>query len=151
MNTERILKLADIIEQSDSFFMHDYYNQRCGTAACIAGHAMHMNMRENEPDPEHPLTFEEWVMHMIDDEDVDPSNDIFIGAMEYLEINGIQADELFMPWITVGDDEGKVIVDHEARFGENGYISKELAAKVLRNLAATGDVDWIGAVDSMKG
>lgn len=47
MNKDRILQLADIIEQSASFDMNYFFvpfvdtENDCGTPACIAGHAIH--------------------------------------------------------------------------------------------------------------
>ena len=66
------------------------------------------------------------------------ANNPQVFASQYLELNEVVTDELFTPK-EHNEDE-----DDDANFGSliYGDITAGRAAKVLRHLAATGDVDW---------
>ena len=133
MNVENILKLADHLESVDDikigrvgseerplFSMTYLYDMTfdCGTAACIAGHAV--------------------LMFGDDDQisDMKCGEVIALDASEHLGIGNAVAIDLFVP------------VKHGvARCAEDdpsspGYISHNRAAAQLRHLAEHGSVDW---------
>ena len=59
-------------------------------------------------------------------------------ASEFLGITMLEVDELCSPL--------HVHADYTAAAGDKGFITKQHAVAVLRNLAATGEVNWkIGA------
>lgn len=117
MNTENILKLADIIaaqpwacyNDENPDFVHGYYQgcfyHSCGTAACIAGFATAVSRGDVSAKISNLSTSD--VKHI---------------AQAFLGLDRERASQLFY-------------------HGPND-ASPELAAAVLRNLAATGEVDW---------
>ena len=116
MNKERILKVADAIENHhfktlgfnmESFIAEhssDRSEHDCGTTACIAGwvHALQKGIKKT-------------LMCKLAD-------DIGEYAQKYLGLNDHQADRLF--------------------YEVNSNITDKEAVKVLRHLAETGVVDW---------
>ncbi|MCI0562018.1 MAG: hypothetical protein MN733_26320 [Nitrososphaera sp.] len=113
----RLLRLADRVEKSKTFDMSDFFHE-CGTPACIAGHAFLQKAEDKGKaffGAEYgQLRFEETV--------------------EYLELSKEEAILLFTPSF--------VWAHYEARPGEPGFISAELAVRVLRRFALTGVIDW---------
>ena len=121
MSKERILALAETIEHApkgrvlqdiQGFDMTDF-THHCGTPACIAGWSI-------------------WEFFGRSDENLDElvqaSNKTYSAiACEYLGIPGEQGEILFFP-------EG-----FDKPWNE---ITQQEAARVLRNLAETGQVDW---------
>ncbi len=127
MNRERITRLADRVEQlPDDRFTMSRYQYNCGTAACIAGHAVAQMMEDGliSKMPESPLYV--------------PSL-----TKEYLGISDpTMFNHLFKP-------EHPYALWAADNVLHRGYISKRRAAAVLRYLAETGEVDWsIYPVDS---
>jgi hypothetical protein len=113
MNTERILKLADVIEaqphtdiEAESGFTMLSYSHVCGTPACIAG----------------------WAYWLETGKAIRVEQDVSVEAGALLDLGPSKQNQLFMP-----------------DFSWSG-ITPPHAAAVLRNLAATGEVDWsVGA------
>ena len=128
MNTEKILKLADIIEnQPDTELGDGGFNMsdtahHCGAPACIAGHAVVMEhgvgSLENRSTgmPRYPIA----VMKM---------------AARILGLEEAQRQELFAPVTPTANYRRR-----DPRHSD--YISAARAAKTLRRLAHTGRVDW---------
>lgn len=120
MNTENILKVADAIERCSipglEFDMGDFfYESGCGTAACIAGWAWHVEGQKT-----HPMS--QWQADSLSSED----------AERFLGIDDWTAKTLFF---------GGPLMMSE--------ISREMAVHCLRNLAATGKVDWLLAQEAL--
>lgn len=113
MNRERILALAELIEQqphtgrlsADGFCMSNYVHN-CGTPSCIAGWAAWLSHRK-------PKQMED-------------SMALFWRAQNYLDLSEDQADRLFLPYNYHCEDQ---------------YPPSQAAA-TLRHLAETGKVDW---------
>lgn len=132
MNVENILKLAEVLESpaaEEHFDMsswldhngdHDLpdeitYNEMikdCGTVACIAGWAT--------------------VLAKGDEIVKEENYEFGIGA-DYLDLEYTQAKHLFTPGVFITVD-GEEVSAYAA--------TPKQAAKVLRHLAATGEVDW---------
>ena len=130
MNRENVLKLADVVERSETFDMIVYWQvrphdaRRCGTPACIAGHAA-------------ALFFEEHGRYV----QRHPDGGIYASHTEqtaalFLGINGDRGQqiELFCPRY---ED-----ASCDAFPSEPGWISADRAAAVLRHFAETGEIDW---------
>lgn len=131
MNKERILELADLIENqafadegvgfnmsyyyltnSSGLEVKDYAGHPCGTAACIAGHAWLAAQRGTDGH-----------VHTLD-KIIGPRGETEYEAKKYLGLNWRVAEELFIP---------ECLGDHP---------TPAEAARTLRHLAATGNVDW---------
>ena len=120
LHTDRILQLADVIEQQpdtsveapSGFSMSDVRHY-CGTPCCIAGWAL---AAAGDTGPE----------------SMDLGNyvDVFTRAGNYLGLVGEQDMDLFAPAYTV------------ALLGDENHITARHAAAVLRHLAETGEIDW---------
>ena len=116
MNKERILELANLIEQQEPRTNHTPTGfsmsipfHACRTPSCIAG----------------------WACHLYGD---DMTSDPLYVATGLLDLEGMLADELFAP-----DN------DYAAYFAirrAHNHVTPQHAAAVLRHLAATGEVDW---------
>lgn len=117
MNKEKILQLADAIEQGlkDVKFDMMYFGEknRCGTFGCIAGHAVAL------------FNPETWQSRL---EGYIIGRGIFEGARDLLELTHHEATELFLP-----DDFYRL---------DLGKITKEIAVKTLRDFAETGKIEW---------
>ena len=127
MNVDRILQLADHIEQQPDvhpgarkgFSMLDVRHP-CGTASCIWGHAGLLFVDGFEllltatPDLHELLELDGW---------------------SFDESENSNPDSLLSPEI-------KDVAMYTAQKGEPGYITASHAAAVLRHLAETGEVDW---------
>jgi hypothetical protein len=115
VNKERILALADLIEQqphadkeaSEGFTMSSITHD-CGTPACIAGWAAWEAVGRKNGD--------------LYDFDLDIEGK----ARDFLGISPTKADALFYPY----------------EFKAYGEITPSEAAATLRRLAETGQVDW---------
>ena len=142
MNTERISQLADDLDKVQAVNPHEFnmsnwgYGmlvnlepfdhmgdlvvstddriEQCGTAGCIAGWAT--------------LLYGE-MYH---------SNTPSEFAQGYLGLNDDNAHDLFMP----NEHEEDMDDDYNAGRVIYAQINAGMAAKVLRHLATTGDVDW---------
>lgn len=120
MNIERINALADLIEQQPQSLHDDQpgfnmnrFVHHCGTPSCIAGWAAWEALQR-------PANIQEtW-------REGERYRDVEDEAREYLGIDAETAGRLF--WGTDG-------IKLEP-------ITKEQAARVLRHLAQTGEVDW---------
>jgi hypothetical protein len=129
MNKERILDLADIIEndrlENVEFDMSTpashtpRIHPECGTAACIAGYVMcaaYGNLRAKQ--------FQctcYW-------------DNFSVRAARILGLNTEQRRQLFTP--TPHNSNTPV------GFGEDYYFTKERAVRTLRHFAETGKIDW---------
>lgn len=132
MNKTRILNLADHLESSkvvNAFSMSCYsredviYNNPCNSAGCIAGH-----------------TYFLFVNGEINLNEVNP-NEIHSKAKEALGITHAQASDLFTP-CTGAVDEDRKHAHWLSNRRELSYISRFRAAKVLRHMVETGEIDW---------
>ena len=115
MNTDKILQLADIIEQSEDYAQSKYFHG-CGTPACIAGHACAMEGWGKSPLA--PTT--SWVVKQGEDPVPAPEE-----ARDILGLTTRQADILF---------EGAPLGPDEPTAAD--------AAATLRHLAKMGEVRW---------
>ena len=129
MNKERIRRLINFIQKSDSFSMHATYwndpmfdrhyksgiqNSGMGCPACIAGHYEEMEKGNGIARP--------------------------MSQSEFCYEIGISEDEgerIHSPLL--GSDG----VSYKAYPKEKGYITKNMAIDVLRNFLETGEVDWV--------
>jgi hypothetical protein len=123
VNVAEILRVADLVEKSATFSMADIHHN-CGTPACIYGHLVEMHQ------------------HKIDREvsGFAPSKAWERGC----EILGIAHDlgcELFEP-------RQCAVAHWMAEPRTSSFITNAHAAACLRNLAATGVVDWLGTKPS---
>lgn len=103
MNTERILKLADVIEESETYDQTQFFHP-CGTPGCIAGHAVTM-LGSDEKGPN--------------------TSEI---AREELGLDEVQATALFFVWpftINPTAKQAATVLRHLARTGE---VDWEVAA-----------------------
>lgn len=121
MHKERILALADVIEELEMFpvysksvgaqtFSMSFYSYDCGSPACIAGWASYTGAKEG-------FQFE--------------SVGAFGKGAEYLGLTDVTASSLFLASNTRHDI---------------GELTPAAAAWVLRNLAETGRVAWSKAM-----
>ena len=125
MNKEKILKLADFIEKSDSFSMHwpwwdakgreDYgegiENTEDGCPACILGHLR--VMEGNAANCEEQT------------------------ASSFFGVSRQKAKDIISP----------ISIPYKARYrstpnDKDTYISKTMACNMLRNFVQTGEVEW---------
>ena len=118
MHKERILDLADFIENEvtdEQFHMEEW---ACSTAACIGGwcEARQMGVKPGD---------------FLDELDFRAVPET---AMSYLGLNLEQENDLFFPHFNVAN--------YQAVKGEPGYISRTRAVATLRRLAETGEVAW---------
>jgi hypothetical protein len=140
MNKERILQLADFIENGKAveadlgFNMTDFWEPQahalsedksghdCGTVACIAGHALFLTGKATVGKPKTVPSVAIEAARWLGLEDMGEMNEV--------------ADQLFYGW-SPGDQyvRGLYAVDMSR-------VTPADAAKVLRNLAETGKVDW---------
>jgi hypothetical protein len=120
LNKTYILELADRIEQSETFNMRRWAHS-CGTAACIAGHIVSRETR-------------------LYAQETAESGDIIREGAEALGISRETAEVLFLPW----GREGRGGVPHIMEFANDATLSPSWGAAVLRKLAHTGEVDWMG-------
>ena len=121
MNKELILELADRIEESETYDQSDYYTW-CRAPACIAGHCVAMH-------PEFVEFVEE--SHCICEGSYQHISDL---AEEMLELEKDQAAMLFL-----------AIPPGHTQYGQLGAyatVTNATAARVLRHLAKTGQVEW---------
>ena len=102
----------------EPIFSMDRYFHPCGAASCIAGHALSMAASEDD----------------LGDFALDANEKQEERARKYLGLAQEQADALFLP--------KNAEANMDARPGQNGYISPQRAAAVLRRLAETGEVNW---------
>lgn len=112
MNTERILHIADLIEEivPQQFEMSDYVTENeYGTVACIAGWTY--------------LTYG----------DASLCGDTHESARVHLGLNEDEADDLFLPNPLTSGLPARVTYSQ---------ITPAHAAQTLHKLAATGKVDW---------
>ena len=116
----------------------------CGTASCIAGHALELSgqaedwrdpsvMARHDFEPDNPRALDGWIDY-IDAVENRNMADIAERAGRWLGLNPIQQARLFMasPQVPKG-----------AYVGDGKKIDPAYAAQVLLVLAATGDVDWM--------
>jgi hypothetical protein len=131
LNKKRLLQLADVLEAHSipdvgfnmwTFYieldkaergLRDYSNHKCGTVACIAGHTL--------------LLFEENGRRILEERSF--VDDISQKAAEILGLRPWQTSELFYQ------------TSIPTRGGRQP-ITPQHAARVIRHLAATGEVDW---------
>lgn len=155
MNKERILKLADHIEQcdhvtdfstfgdstereeqTDQFFaMRVWTFGACQSPACVAGHAVYMflSSRKNRFDIFRSLCNSRMRAFSVDE-----------AALKLLDLTSAQARELFMPSVHEVYSR-KFDVDQylsDTRLSYNDLLSPQVAAQTLRKFAKTGEVDW---------
>ena len=125
MNKKLILELADWIEKSETFLQTHWFwklprckeDSYCGTPACIAGHCVVMSSEFSR------FAYETSNMHFIDmDGDI---QNVSVFAEEMMGLEGTQGMHLFS-MAPVG----------------NAIPTAEDAARTLRYLAATREVDW---------
>lgn len=136
MNVEKIEELAQTIELEDNIVFDmsagiDYARYDCGTAACIAGHAVLMAHQEGKL----PADFAQFLNECqeiretsknLAEESLQVSwSSVEMFAQNYLELTVDEADELFL------------------KFGD---ISKKAAVLTLRKFAETGEIDWEGCI-----
>ena len=122
MNKEKIVKLADFIEKSDSFSMHQAYwhpsnrdhykgdikNTKAGCPACILGH---LRVMEGYSPDDEGLT-----------------------ATQLLKISGETSHGMVTPT--------SAVADYAAFPRDSNYITKTMACSMLRNFVKTGEVEW---------
>ena len=125
LNRDRIIQLANHLEQiGDEFFsMEDYEAMSgCELTHCIGGLAI-----------------------ILFTEDGFSKFSIFDRAMSLLGLDYRQAGCLFLPDpIRDTDNEKNQPFYYRAVPGQPGYITRKHAIACLRNLAETGEVDWVG-------
>jgi len=121
MNKERILQLADAIENQSiwlstekvNFNIYEWFiEDECGTFACIAGSAVILFNPEKAKIWKNDKCFHSWSKE----------------AQNLLGLGSTTKDYLFTPYL----------IPHYSV----GDIDKNVVAKVLRNLAKTGKVEW---------
>lgn len=120
MNKERLEIIATWLEAGaphkhgvDGFSMREYRrSDGCDTVCCIAGAAQQFFAPEAVGLPE----------------------SIHAAAQLLLDLHDTHADRLFMP---LND-----FADFSAGPNKPGYVTPMRAAKVIRHLMATGEVDW---------
>ena len=124
MNKEKILKLADFIEQSDSFSMHRLFwiredassygtgikNTESGCPACILGHLRVM-------EGSYP-----------DDQQITVCSNLGVSACEHHAI--------------CEPDSEEENVSYRACPDEKDYITQSMAVVMLRNFVDTRKVEW---------
>lgn len=138
MNKERILALADAIEQGyhqtngsmmgfdmDVFYtvgkkMYIEQPEECGSVGCIAGWVVSM-YKERKPDETHDMMMR--------------TTTIMRTARQLLDLGIFEASVLFQQY-----PQGRTNEDND--WTERDYITPAEATLVLRHLAVTGDVDW---------
>lgn len=142
LNRERLLVLAEVLESKRAeghFDMHDVFEsasgafqaidvgedaatfvETCGSTACICGWAIAIF------DPKSPLYSEETFLH----------------GGSLLGLNATQITNLFAP--SLASSGGKAF-DRQGR--ELYDATPKEAAKVVRYLAETGEVDWAKALE----
>ena len=132
MNKERIRKLADVIEKLES---SDKVPPRPHTDYTILDpseqrleDAQYFDMRRVSFACGSPACIAGWAAYLFADKQMGST------AQSLLEIDSIEAEQLFVPT--------NYNADYTAYPGEEGWISPHRAAKVLRNFADTGIVDW---------
>jgi hypothetical protein len=115
MNRERILALADLIEEqphtdeeADEGFTMESITHDCGTPACIAGWAAWEALGRQRGDL--------YSIH----------TDLDAKAREFLDIDPLKAEDLFYPPFPI----------------VYATVTPSEAAATLRHLAETGEVDW---------
>ena len=113
MNRTRVLALAEYIEYSDSYSQSNWFHA-CGSPGCIAGHAIALFRTRKH-------YVNEWVKKP-------PPRNAAGEAKRYLGLNDEQSNTLF---------DGYPFSPYL-----NGKPSRYDAAATLRNLAATGKVEW---------
>ena len=118
MNKEMLLELADRIEESETYSQSDYYTW-CRAPACIAGHCVTMHPEFVEFVEEAYCICEGSYQH------------IRILARKMLELEKNQAAKLFRAY-----PPGPV--------NSHTPVTNATAARVLRRLAKTGQVEWEG-------
>lgn len=132
MNKERILELADAVEGSGTFTMNTVAHWEivgtediCQSPACIDGHCCDLW-------PLDDMTFAETVEYY--ERGLDPRGLYYCARA--LDISAGQAKELCEP--KTENFKWSIIPS------QPGHITNQHAAACLRNLAATGKVDWEG-------
>lgn len=123
VNVAECLRVADAVERSTTFGM--LYVHVCGTPQCIAGHA---------------LTAERLLQYYHQSSSAG-HNDHYPLMAEAAVALGLDAHE--SAWASLFKPRNSA-AHFDSRPGEDGYISAAHAAAVLRKLAATGEVDWLG-------
>ena len=117
VNVAEILRVADAVERSASFDMSDWALP-CGTPSCIAGHLVGDAVIA--------------VVNSMDRNNDNARIDYMLGvAAPMLGIKKEAARVLFMPWCKHGNICSL-------------NIQSDWASACLRNLAETGEVDWLG-------
>jgi len=151
MNLTNIERLAKAVETSETFWQEAWFTKSkieteqnlCGTPACIAGHAMDIIYSDKGKDVR--------TMHE-KDVCVNISNE----AGNWLGLGIYEAETLFTadPFELVYDLEVEPYVDEDFYYGDwlrerdiHAHVTEEQAAWCLRNLAKTGKVDWVEALD----
>ena len=137
LNTDKILKLANFIEQTDDvcFDMESTVEyHECGTSACIAGFAC--------------LLWEEKKFPLYCDEDDDNESweevirlarrHLMDGANNFSGFNKLFMPEEFSAWWMERDPQ------------KQSYISRNRAAAQLRYLAKYGRVDWTQTPNELR-
>lgn len=118
MNVERLNMVADAIEDglpNMTFNMQYYWRQAdCGTVACIAGHAAELMIERGE--------------YM-------PGATVFTVARLWLDLDLLDANDLFKPSTVVGP------------YRHLKEIDKGVAVRCIRNFARGGDINWAQAHD----
>lgn len=139
MNTENILKLADYIEKSNIIFDIDVglsymygHRGRCGTAGCVAGHAV-LAAKEDG-------TLNKWpefnaLIKKMGSPDSMSWGLIHGAAKKYIGLTTELSEELFFPSTTMPKSQS---------------VAKKAAALVLKELTATGMVNWRSCIDEVK-
>ena len=122
MNKQRLIELAEHIESlpRGEFDMSFYlYEAKCGTVACIAGHAT-------------LLYADEWKKSKFINGHTESA---FTEAMKALELCSGEAFALFAPDTPSASCSATPVA--------RNFVSRERAAKQLRHLAETGEVNWM--------
>ena len=162
MNKANVLKLADFIEKSETYYQgkwlrrHGEIGSDCGTPACIAGHCLSLAVSEGYEYSDHAYTQGSFEQDCIMDD-----NGIFKHRYDatwwvenlfrrYLEVNDKDHNEL----VAYSPLDFALTYDETERYIQlNGSLSptREIAVSVLRNFAETGEVDWVTpAKESVK-
>ena len=154
MNLTNIERLAKAVETSETFWQEAWFTKSkiemeqnlCGTPACIAGHAMDIIYSDKGKD-----------VRTRNENDV--CRNITYTVSAWLGIEAAAGETLFTadPFELVYDLEVEPYVDEDFYYGDwlrerdiYAHVTEEQAAWCLRNLAKTGKVDWVEALDLLS-
>ena len=154
MNKANVLKLADFIEKSETYYQGRWLQRYgdigsdCGSPACIAGHCLSLAVSEG-----FELSKDTFIQGSFEQDCEMNKEGIFKHRYdatwwthrvfeEYIEVNEKDYDEL----VAGSPLESALTYAETERYVQiNGSLSptREIAVSVLRNFAETGEVDWV--------